>query len=210
MEKSPALIEMVQVESLHPDPANVRRHSPRNIAAIKASLQRFGQQKPIVVDAQGVIRAGNGAFEAARQLGWRRIQVIRTDLSGPDAIAYAIADNRSAELAQWDPPALAEQIAALEAPLQVAAGFADDEVKTLLDAVEQRGPDLPLASLRVAPRPASGRAGFVESPSSATWRPEKPLPEIYELAVVCRDEADQKQLYEQLTAQGRQCRVLTI
>ncbi len=193
MEKSPALIEMVQVESLHPDPANVRRHSPRNIAAIKASLQRFGQQKPIVVDAQGVIRAGNGAFEAARQLGWRRIQVIRTDLSGPDAIAYAIADNRSAELAQWDSPALAEQIAALEAPLQVAAGFADDEVKTLLDAVEQRGPDLPLASLRVAP-----------------WRPEKLLPEIYELAVVCRDEADQKQLYEQLTAQGRQCRVLTI
>lgn len=193
MEKSPALIEMVQVESLHPDPANVRRHSPRNIAAIKASLQRFGQQKPIVVDAQGVIRAGNGAFEAARQLGWRRIQVIRTDLSGPDAIAYAIADNRSAELAQWDSPALAEQIAALEAPLQVAAGFADDEVKTLLDAVEQRGPDLPLASLRVAP-----------------WRPEKLLPEIYELAVVCRDEADQKQLYGQLTAQGRQCRVLTI
>ncbi len=193
MEKSPALIEMVQVESLHPDPANVRRHSPRNIAAIKASLQRFGQQKPIVVDAQGVIRAGNGAFEAARQLGWRRIQVIRTDLSGPDAIAYAIADNRSAELAQWDSPALAEQIAALEAPLQVAAGFADDEVKTLLDAVEQRGPDLPLASLPVAP-----------------WRPEKPLPEIYELAVVCRDEADQKQLYGQLTAQGRQCRVLTI
>ncbi len=193
MEKSPALIEMVQVESLHPDPANVRRHSPRNIAAIKASLQRFGQQKPIVVDAQGVIRAGNGAFEAARQLGWRRIQVIRTDLSGPDAIAYAIADNRSAELAQWDPPALVEQIAALEAPLQVAAGFADDEVKTLLDAVEQRGPDLPLASLRVAP-----------------WRPEKLLLEIYELAVVCRDEADQKQLYEQLTAQGRQCRVLTI
>ena len=193
MEKSPALIEMAQVESLHPDPANVRRHSPRNIAAIKASLQRFGQQKPIVVDAQGVIRAGNGAFETARQLGWRRIQVIRTDLSGPDAIAYAIADNRSAELAEWDPPALAEQIAALEAPLQAAAGFADDELKTLLDAVEQRRPDLPLASLRVAP-----------------WQPEKPLPEIYEPAVVCRDEADQKQLYEQLTAQGRQCRVLTI
>jgi len=37
---------------------------------IKASLRRFGQQKPIVVDATNVVRAGNGTLAAAKALGW--------------------------------------------------------------------------------------------------------------------------------------------
>jgi hypothetical protein len=48
--------ETVPIDSLSFDPANVRKHGERNLATIKASLQRFGQQKPIVVDANGVVR----------------------------------------------------------------------------------------------------------------------------------------------------------
>ena len=47
--------ESVALETLSEDPSNPRAHSERNLDAIKASLERFGQQKPIVVDGDGVI-----------------------------------------------------------------------------------------------------------------------------------------------------------
>jgi ParB-like chromosome segregation protein Spo0J len=106
--------ESVPIDSVHPDPANVRRHPERNIAGIKASLARFGQQRPILVDASGIIRAGNGTHAAARELGWESISIVRTTLKGSEATAYAIADNRTAELAEWDDTALADTLRALQ------------------------------------------------------------------------------------------------
>ena len=92
-------IERVALESLHTDPANARSHNERNLDVIRGSLARFGQRKPIVVDRRGRILAGNGTYDAARALGWQEIDIVRTDLEGLEATAYAIADNRSAELA---------------------------------------------------------------------------------------------------------------
>ena len=66
-------IEQLAIASLSPDPANARRHPERNLEQIKASLRRFGQQKPIVVDAANVVRAGNGTLAAAKSLGWTTI-----------------------------------------------------------------------------------------------------------------------------------------
>jgi ParB-like chromosome segregation protein Spo0J len=107
-------LETVGIETLSPDPANVRKHGQRNMDAIKASLRRFGQQKPIVVDAKGIVLAGNGTLAAARELGWREIQIVRTELTGSQATAFGIADNRSAELAEWDEK-LADVLASLKA-----------------------------------------------------------------------------------------------
>jgi ParB-like chromosome segregation protein Spo0J len=107
-------LETVGIETLSPDPANVRKHGQRNMDAIKASLRRFGQQKPIVVDAKGIVLAGNGTLAAARELDWREIQIVRTDLSGSQATAFGIADNRSAELAEWDEK-LGDVLASLKA-----------------------------------------------------------------------------------------------
>lgn len=127
-------IETVAIESLSSDPANVRRHPTKNLDAIKGSLARFGQQKPIVVDAKGVIRAGNGTFEAAKALGWTSIQVVRTDLKGSEATAFAIADNRSGELAEWDEDALVTTLQSLQAEdFELnAVGFTGDEVNDLI------------------------------------------------------------------------------
>src|SRR5947209_20180479 len=96
-------IESLPIASLHADPANTRRHSVRNLDAIMSSLVRFGQQKPIVVDGNNLVRAGNGTLSAARALGWTHVDVVRTALIGVEATAFAIADNRTAELAEWDP-----------------------------------------------------------------------------------------------------------
>ncbi len=94
--------ESVAISSLVPDPANARKHSKKNLDAIKGSLAKFGQVKPIVVDGNNIVVAGNGTMAAAVSLGWDKLSIVRTHLTGPDAIAFALADNRTAELAEWD------------------------------------------------------------------------------------------------------------
>jgi hypothetical protein len=148
--------ETVKVADLSNDPANARKHGEKNIATIVASLRRFGQQKPIVVDSSGVVRAGNGTLEAARQLGWDTIEIQRTELTSSDAIAYAIADNRTSELAEWDDDILAAQLQGLlteDEELLDAAGFTEDELKGLQDAEGGAGsvPDDTYTAKIVAP-----------------------------------------------------------
>ena len=93
----------VAIDSVAPDPGNARAHSSANLDANRGSLLACGQQRPILVDARGVSVAGNGLYQAARALGWRSIAVVRTKLSGAERTAYALADNRTAELAEWSP-----------------------------------------------------------------------------------------------------------
>ena len=110
-------IEKLHIDQVTPDPGNVRKHSQKNIDAIKASLNRFGQQKPIVCDKKMCVRAGNGTLQAAKELGWTHINVVVSELDRADLIAYGIADNRTAELAEWDIDGLEAQLAGLDEEL---------------------------------------------------------------------------------------------
>lgn len=132
------------------DPANPRTHNDKSVAAIRASLERFGQQKPVVLDTNGVVRAGNGTVEAARSLGWTTIRVVVSDLPAAEIAAYAIADNRTGELSDWNPEVLAavlEELRASEAGL-AGVGFTGAEVTALLKqvrgaALKDPGPEPP-------------------------------------------------------------------
>jgi ParB-like chromosome segregation protein Spo0J len=131
-------IEVIPIASLQNDPANVRLHSERNIGVIKASLARFGQQKPIVIDDNNVVRAGNGTLEAARQLGWETIQVVRSELNSVELAAYAITDNRSGDPeigSTWDSAALAQTLTALRGDASIdelVTGFTAEEINALI------------------------------------------------------------------------------
>jgi site-specific DNA-methyltransferase (adenine-specific) len=138
--------ERVPIGSVQFDPANVRRHGEKNLDAIKASLSRFGQQKPIVVDADGIVRAGNGTLMAAKALGWPEVTIVRTSLKGAEATAYAIADNRTAELAEWDDDALAQTLAALQIEdeeLAKVTGFDDADIDAMLAPAEVTEDEVP-------------------------------------------------------------------
>ena len=105
----------ISIAQLSLDPKNARKHSARNLEAIAASLLKFGQRKPLVVH-RGVVLAGNGTLEAARSLGWTEIDVaeVPDDWDMDTAKAYALADNRTAELAEWDESELAKQLLELQ------------------------------------------------------------------------------------------------
>lgn len=180
-------VETVPIDSVMLDPTNLRRHPERSIEALKASLARFGQQRAILVDANNVVRAGNGTLEAARALGWTEIVVSRSRLTGSEMTAYAIADNHIPRLSEDDDDALGQTLRALQAEdFDLSAiGFTDDEVDALFSEPEPDGDGEP-------------EVGGVDD-----------LPEKYEIIVECRDEEHQRATFESLQADGHTCRVIT-
>lgn len=113
-ESAPLVIERWPISRLTPDPHNVNDHSSRSIESIANSLRIAGQQKPIVVTAEGIVVAGNGFVEAAKTLGWEHVDVVVTKLSGSALRAFAIADNRTARLSSFREVELYEALKALE------------------------------------------------------------------------------------------------
>lgn len=93
----------VDIDSIQEDPRNARKHPEKNLEALKQSLNKYGQRRPIVVNAgTGFIEAGNALYETAKALGWTRIAVVFVQDDPDMATGYAVMDNRSAELSEWD------------------------------------------------------------------------------------------------------------
>jgi len=137
------ILETVLIDDLDLDPQNARKHDDNNLKAIAGSLEAFGQRKPIVLFKKTVV-AGNGTLIAARSLGWKEIQVVRVpdNWSADQVKAYALADNRSAELAVWDEQVLASQLLELqEAEFDIEALGFELPVDDLQDVVEDEIPE---------------------------------------------------------------------
>lgn len=128
----------IPIKGLTLDPNNARQHNKRNLDTIRDMLQRFGQRRPIIVQKEGmIVRAGNGRTHIARdKLGWTHIAAIVVSESDVEATAYALADNRSAELARWDTHQLAKTLTRLSEDGYdlKAIGFLKYETDPLFDA----------------------------------------------------------------------------
>ncbi len=129
------------IDGIRFDPKNARAHNDRNLAAIRASLERFGQTKPIVLDQDGVVVAGNGTLKAALSLGWTCIAAVSRTFTVEERAAYAVADNRTAELATWDEANLAELLGAMPAADLAVAGFTQDELNALVAGLKPAAPE---------------------------------------------------------------------
>lgn len=131
-------VQEAQVQELSQDPDNSRSHDRKNLEAIKQSLEAFGQQKPIVIDQEGKVVAGNGTLQAAQELGWKTIQAVVTDLEGAKQTAYAIADNRTAELAAWNDEQLAKSLVSLQNDDSIdeaISGFDTKEIDKMVQSI---------------------------------------------------------------------------
>lgn len=94
---------LVDVETIHVDPENRRKHPPRSIEDIATSYKKFGQQKPLVVRSDGTMVAGEGQYIAATtKLGWTHIAAVVFDGDPQDAMTYGLVDNRTQDQSVWD------------------------------------------------------------------------------------------------------------
>lgn len=104
-------IVMRQITSLKPDPHNTRIHQPRQINLLAKSIQSFGFNVPVLIDADANVLAGHGRLLAAQKLGIKEVPTISlAHLSAEQAKAFMIADNRLTEIATWDDNLLAIQL----------------------------------------------------------------------------------------------------
>ena len=136
-------IEWVPLDSVRLNPENPR-HNEEAVEPVMQSIARFGFRVPLVVNRlTNMIEAGNTRWKAAKRMGLAEVPVIFADDDEVTALAFALADNRTAEIATWDEPSLADLLKRLDAEGELgAAGFSDDDLGGLLarlDAEEKRG-----------------------------------------------------------------------
>lgn len=124
------------LESLKPYGKNPRRIPEVAIAKVRTSLEEFGAQQPIVVDAEMVIIVGHTRWQAAKELGWKTFPtVVAEGLSRSQARAYRIMDNRSHEETDWDYDSLRFELGELTDLDLNLTGFDATEISGLFSEV---------------------------------------------------------------------------
>lgn len=106
-------MEIIQksIDELTPYEKNPRKNE-RAIEKVAASIREFGFKVPVVIDRDGVVAAGHTRLKAARLLGLDTIPcIIADDLTEEQIKAFRLADNKTAELADWDFELLDEELA---------------------------------------------------------------------------------------------------
>ncbi|WP_337187909.1 ParB/Srx family N-terminal domain-containing protein [Phenylobacterium sp.] len=163
-------VELRSVAELRPLGRKARRHSPEQIGKVRGSIKQFGFLNPILIDESGAVLAGLARLEAAKRLGMRLAPVIvASHMTAAEKRAYVLAENKLAELAEWDREILGEELrelAALDLDFDLEIiGFtgveidaltdlrlddgADDEPAVPIQAVTQRGDLFQLGDHRV-------------------------------------------------------------
>ena len=140
----------VDLSSFRTDEKNSRDHTQAGQKALAVSLRELGAGRSIVADKNGVIRAGNGTLEAARDLGYEKAFVVETDgktlvvvkrndWTEEQAAAYGLVDNKSAELSGWNKNQLTDTMVAIAhtaenlIPVLEAQGFSTKDLALTLE-----------------------------------------------------------------------------
>jgi hypothetical protein len=134
-------IERVPLESITPYWRNPRRNA-KAIAAVTASITAYGFRVPIVLDKERVIIMGHTRYKCAIEMGLKVVPVIIAEDLPPEKVReLRIADNRTSELAEWDPDPLQSELREMQdttAFLEVY--FKDDPIADFIrNAAENEG-----------------------------------------------------------------------
>ena len=107
---------------------------------------------PIVIDKNGVIVAGHTRYEASKKLGLEEVPcVIADDLTDEQVKAFRLADNKTAELASWNPELLEVEMSGIESIDMTEFGFIElektEEVNELVEDEIPQTPEEPISKL---------------------------------------------------------------
>ena len=131
------------ISELKSDHKNARRRTDRSSDLIKESLQRYGAARSIVIDEENRILAGNGTIEGAKAAGIKNLRIIETDgdeiiavkrtgLTEDQKVGLALADNRTADLSEWDQ----EMLHQLSEEHDISPWFDQDDLNEILNVTE--------------------------------------------------------------------------
>ena len=187
--------EIKTAADLKQDSHNYRKHSDTNKARIKKSIDEAGLGRSVVIDADGVLIAGNGVqqvidkdtpVKVVETDGTELVVVKRTDLhtDDPRRKTLALADNATSDDVEWDFEAIADD-------------WTEDEAG-------EWGVEWPADEEGVTDEEQSNESSKQQKDLSSKINVE------YKIEVSCINEAEQEKLYNELIGEGYECRILTL
>lgn len=178
-------LRRVRASELRPNPRNWRTHPDRQRDALRGVLAEIGYADALLArelpDGSLELVDGHLRAETTPDL---EVPVLVLDLSEQEAAKLLVLLDPLAGLAESDSDALAQLLAGVETD--------NEAIRQLLD------------DLATEPDPAFDDGPGDDDPADV------PVPEGYQVVVDCRDEDQQRTIYERLTGEGLTCRLLTL
>ena len=182
-------VKMMPIGDVVPYEKNPRLND-QAVDAVASSIREFGFKVPIVVDSKGVVVSGHTRLKAAKTLGLDEVPVIvADDLDDTKIKAFRLADNKVAELADWDESLLIKELEELD-DLNYDMGQFDFEFD--LDDADGGGSD------------GDGSDDIGDIPDNIN------VMETFALNVIVKDEAEQAELYEEMLGRGYEVKVVSL
>lgn len=130
-------IKELEIDKVTPYSQNARLNDEA-VEYVANSIKKFGFQQPIVLDKNNVIIAGHTRWRAAKKLGMEKVPVVIAARLNDEAVkAYRLADNKTAEIADWDYDKLFAELDAIEDYDMTDFGFSIEQED--LDDVDLNG-----------------------------------------------------------------------
>lgn len=168
-----------KLKDIKPYEKNPRKNDSA-VGAVASSISQFGFKNPIVVDGNNVIICGHTRYKAAKKLGLDTVPcVVASDLTEEQIKAYRLADNKVSELAEWDIDLLGEELDGIFDIDMSDFGF------SFAEEAEETG-DEP-----------------INTDTNFNYK------EQYGVIIICNNEQEQEKVYNSLTAEGYECKVVT-
>lgn len=126
-------IEYKAIDDIMPYEKNPRLNDDA-VKYIAESIKEFGFLNPILLDQDGVIVAGHTRLKAAKELQLKEVPVVYlSELTEEQAKAFRLADNKTAEFAEWDQELLEQELSEiLDIDMSI---FGFDEESSLADEI---------------------------------------------------------------------------
>ncbi len=160
---------------------NNPRHNDNAVEYVANSIKQFGFKVPIIIDKENVIVTGHTRLKAAEKLGMKEVPVIMADDLTEDQIkAFRIADNKVSEYSTWDNERLDLELEDINLDMS-EFGFEDLDL-TVID----------------------------NDPEDETTDSHFSYKEQYGVIVMCKTEEEQEEIYNKLTEEGYECKVVAV
>lgn len=181
----------MKISDLQLDTGNANKGTKRGNDAVAHSLKEYGAGRSILIDKNGVIIAGNKTVSNAAAAGINDVIVVQSD--GTQIIAVQRTD-----LSLLDDPKAKQLAIADNRTSELGIDWNPEILGQLAEGMDLQPffTDEELAEI-IAPGAECGLA-----------IPEDRYKEQYGVIVICKGEADQRKVYEKLTGQGFECRVV--
>lgn len=103
-----------RVSELKGNPKNPRKNDGA-VDSVAKSIEKYGFKNPLIIDVDNIVWCGNTRLKAAKKLGLEEVPcIVVKDLTPKQMEEYALLDNKTNEIAEWDFDLLSEILPELD------------------------------------------------------------------------------------------------